>query len=143
VSVYEEQWFLAEVAKDQSKVEKGYVNLSNMTIKRSNSFLWPIKPAFHLTLEEEIIMDSVAVEPINSRGHLGLKKKDFEKLQSLMVVLSLHSFLKSFFCHIYMILETHWLHNIIYLCLCYKKEKFYASQTRRESTTIFKAKNSN
>jgi hypothetical protein len=38
VAVYEEQWFLAEVAKDQSKAEKAYVNLSYIMIKGSNCF---------------------------------------------------------------------------------------------------------
>ncbi len=37
VAVYEEQWFLAEIAKDQSGVCQRYTCLKYMTIKGSNA----------------------------------------------------------------------------------------------------------
>ena len=37
VAVYEEQWFLAEIAKDQSGVGQRYTRLKYMTIKGSNA----------------------------------------------------------------------------------------------------------
>jgi hypothetical protein len=86
VAIYEEEWYIAEVCKDQSNTVSGYVTLSYMSKKGTNSFLWPSKVDLHPTLVEDIILEPVAVEPINSRGHLGLKKKDFSKLISLMVV---------------------------------------------------------
>jgi hypothetical protein len=39
-----------------------------------------------LTLEEDIFLEPVTVEPVNSRGNIGLKKKDYEKILALMVV---------------------------------------------------------
>jgi hypothetical protein len=86
VAIYEEQWFLAEVVKDQSNVKKGYMRLAYMVIKGKNSFSPPCKPDLHITLEEDIILKDVLPEPVNSRGCLGLTKKDFDKVLSLMVV---------------------------------------------------------
>jgi hypothetical protein len=85
VAVYEDQWFIAEVVQDQSNVPGGYVRLSYMVIKGSNSFIWPPKPDLMVTLEEDILLE-VTIQPVNSRGHLGLSKKDYEKVISLMVV---------------------------------------------------------
>ena len=39
-----------------------------------------------LTLEEDIVLEPVTVEPVNSRGNIGLKKKDYEKILALLVV---------------------------------------------------------
>jgi hypothetical protein len=85
VAIYEGEWFIAEVVSDQTSVPDGYVRLSYMLIKGSNSFIWPPKPDLVVTLEEDILLE-VTVQPVNSRGHLGLSKKDYEKVVSLMVV---------------------------------------------------------
>ncbi len=42
-----------------------------------------------MTLEEDIILDGVVPEPLNSRGYLGLTKKDLKKIESSMVVVYL------------------------------------------------------
>ena len=73
VAIYESEWFIAEVAKDQSKATRGYVNLSYTCIRGANSFTWPSKPDIILTLEEDIVLEPVTVEPVNSRGNIGLK----------------------------------------------------------------------
>jgi hypothetical protein len=49
VAIYESEWFIAEVAKDQSKATRGYVNLSYTCIRGTNSFTWPSKPDIILT----------------------------------------------------------------------------------------------
>ena len=56
-----------------------------MTIKGSNAFAWGHKDV-HATLNEDILMEPVLPEPVNSRGNLGLKKIFFEKVLPLMVV---------------------------------------------------------
>ncbi len=86
VAIYESEWFIAEVAKDQSKATRDYVNLSYTCIRGTNSFTWLSKPDIILTLEEDIVLEPVTVEPVNSRGNIGLKKKDYEKIVALMVV---------------------------------------------------------
>jgi hypothetical protein len=86
VAVYEDEWFLAEVCKDQSGVESGYTKLKYMTIKGMNNFSWGPKEDIHITLDEDIILNEVVPEPVNSRGGLGLAKKDFAKVVSLMVM---------------------------------------------------------
>ncbi len=75
VAIYVSEWFIAEVAKDQSKATSGYVNLSYTCIRGTNSFTWPSKPDIILTLEEDIVLEAVTVEPVNSRGNIGLKKR--------------------------------------------------------------------
>jgi hypothetical protein len=92
VAVYEGEWFIAEVVEDQSSVPGGYVKLSYMVIKGSNSFIWPSKPDVMMTLEEDILMEAT-VQPVNSRGHLGLSKNDYEKVISLMVVVYISCYL--------------------------------------------------
>ena len=96
VAVYEEQWFLAEIVMDQSGVGQGYTRLKYMTIKGSNAFAWAHDDV-HTTLNEDILMEPVLPEPVNSRGNLGLKKKDLEKVLSLMVVVYF-LLLKNFTC---------------------------------------------
>jgi hypothetical protein len=39
-----------------------------------------------VALNQDIILDNVVPEPVNSRGHLGLKKKDLKIVLSRMVV---------------------------------------------------------
>jgi hypothetical protein len=75
VMIYEEQWFLAEVAKDQNSVPKGYTRLTYMLIKGKNLFIQPLKPDLHVTLEEDIVLKHVSPEPVNSCGCLGLSER--------------------------------------------------------------------
>ncbi len=88
VAIYEGQWFLAEICKDQSNVAKGYTRLSYMTIKGTNSFVWGEKEDIHVALDEDIIIEPVLPEPLNNRGHMGLKKKDHDKVLYMMVVVN-------------------------------------------------------
>ncbi len=44
------------------------------------------KEDLHVTCNEDIILRDVEPEPVNSRGHLGLNKKDFVVVVSRMVV---------------------------------------------------------
>jgi hypothetical protein len=55
-------------------------------IRGTNSFTWPSKPDIILTLEEDIVLEPVTVKPVNSRGNIGLKKKDYKKILAVMVV---------------------------------------------------------
>jgi hypothetical protein len=48
-------------------------NLSHTCIRGTNSFTWPSKSDIILTLEEDIVLEPVTVEPVNSRGNIGLK----------------------------------------------------------------------
>jgi hypothetical protein len=66
----------------------GYTRLSYMTIKGNNSFVWGEKEDIHVALNEDIIVEPVLPEPLNTRGHLGLKKKDHDRVLYLMVVIS-------------------------------------------------------
>ena len=59
-------------------MEKGYTRLSYLTIKGTNSFAWGTKEDIHVALDEDIVIEPVLPEPLNSRGHLGLKKNDYE-----------------------------------------------------------------
>jgi hypothetical protein len=88
VAAYEGQWFLAEVTRDQTNVARGYTRLSYMVIKGKNSFSWGERPDIHVALNEDILLEAVSPEPVNSRGHLGLKKKDLQLVMSRMVVVS-------------------------------------------------------
>jgi hypothetical protein len=89
VAMYEGQCFLAEICGDQKNVGKGYICLNYMLIKGNNCFAWGTKLDEVVTLEEDIILDGVVPEPLNSRGYLGLTKKDLKKIQSSMVVVYL------------------------------------------------------
>jgi len=86
VAIYEGEWFLAEICKDQQNVAAGYTRLSYMSIKGNNSFTWPEKEDIHVALDEDIIIEPVLPELLNNRGYLGLKKKDVDKVSYLMVV---------------------------------------------------------
>lgn len=101
VAVYEGQWFLAEIYKDQSNVSTGYTRLNYMSIKGTNSFAWNLKEDIHIALDADILIEPVIPEPVNSRGHLGLRKKDLEKVSSLMVVVFIPiAFIRSFYLSI-------------------------------------------
>jgi hypothetical protein len=86
VAVYEGQWFLAEICGDQKNVGRGYTRLSYMVIKGTNTFTWGDKEDLHVTCNEDILLRAVEPEPVNSRGHLGLNKKDFVVVVSRVVV---------------------------------------------------------
>lgn len=86
VAVYEGQWFIAEICKEQNHIPKEYKRLSYTTIKGTNVFSWPDRKDIMLTLEEDIILRSVQVVPVNSRGHFGLNKVDYQKVLTLLVV---------------------------------------------------------
>jgi hypothetical protein len=89
-AIYEGEWFLAEICKDQSNVAKGY---PYMTIKGNNSFVWGEKEDIYVALNEDIIVDPALPEPLDTRGHLGLKKKDHDRVLYQMVVVSRLQFL--------------------------------------------------
>ena len=90
VAVYEGESFLASVCEDQKEVKEGYVRLSYMSIKGTNQFSWPEKDDIMETCLEDVLMDSVDPVPVNSRGHLGLQKKEFALLIRKMVVIYYH-----------------------------------------------------
>jgi hypothetical protein len=85
VALYEGQWFLAEVCRDQDDIAAGYTRLNYLVIKGVNSFAWGNKPDMFVTLNEDIILDAVVPEPLNNRGHLGLAKADLKNVLSWMV----------------------------------------------------------
>lgn len=97
VAVYEGSWFLAEVSKDQTNVGKDYTRLIYMQIKGTNSFNWDFKTDIVVTLDEDILLEAVEPQPVNSRGHLGLNKKDLKLVLSRMVVVYFILFLNLFF----------------------------------------------
>ena len=57
-----------------------------MVIKGKDAFSPPAKPDIHITWEEDILLKDIIPEPVNSRGCLGLDKKDYSKIMALMVV---------------------------------------------------------
>ena len=42
-----------------------------------------------MTLQEDILMENINVEPLNSRGHFGLRTSDMKKVTALIVVVYL------------------------------------------------------
>ncbi len=62
-----------------------------MTIKGRNAFTWAHQDV-HTTLNEDILMEPVILEPVNSQGNLGLKKKELENVVSLPMVGKVTSF---------------------------------------------------
>lgn len=93
---YEESWFLAEICADQKGVGRGYTRLSYMLIRGRNSFAWGDRKDIHVALDEDIILEPVLPEPVNSRGNLGLKKNDLQRVESWMVVVYLSCLSTSF-----------------------------------------------
>lgn len=91
-SVYEGQWFLAIVSKNQVNVTEGYTKLEYMKIKGMNMFVWDKDDVLD-TRNQDIIMTNVQPIPMNNRGYLGLNKADYAKIikkmtsKSFMVVL--------------------------------------------------------
>jgi hypothetical protein len=86
VVVYEGEWFLCEVCKDQTGVPENYTKLSYTVIKGKNSFAWGNKADLHITLNEDILLINVVPEPVNNRGHLGLNSNDLKKALAKMVM---------------------------------------------------------
>ena len=78
-AVYEGELFVAEVMRNQAGVKKGYTKLSYTTPRGINVFSWPEKVDPMVTLNEDILIQPITVEPINSRGHLAMAKKVFER----------------------------------------------------------------
>lgn len=83
--MYEGEWFLAEKVKDQSEVCDGYTRLNYAAIRGQNHFAWPDDLDIVTTLNEDIILDKVTVEVMNSRGYFGLIRSDLKKVQQLLV----------------------------------------------------------
>jgi hypothetical protein len=59
-----------------------------MVIKGKNSLSWGERPDIHVVLNEDILLEAVSPEPVNSSCHLGLKEKDLQLVMSRMVVVS-------------------------------------------------------
>jgi hypothetical protein len=72
MALYKGEWFFAEVCQDQSGLWRGYTGLNYMLIKSMNSVAWGVKVDLVVTFNEDIILEKVDPEPVNSRGHLGL-----------------------------------------------------------------------
>jgi hypothetical protein len=87
VTVYEREWFIAEVMEEQERgVPGGYTRLKFMAIKGNNVFAWPNKEDRVITYNEDILLENIDPIPLNSRGHFGLNEKDLKRVQSWMVV---------------------------------------------------------
>ncbi len=60
---------MAKVSEDQSNVASSFTRLRYMMIMDKNSFSWRPKPDTLLTLDEDIILESIQLEPVNNRSH--------------------------------------------------------------------------
>jgi len=67
-------------------VQKGYTKLSYTSLKGINTFAWPATPDIMVTLNEDILIQPIVVQPVNSRGHLAMSKKEYDRAKTLMVV---------------------------------------------------------
>jgi hypothetical protein len=74
VAFYEDQWFLAEVSRDQSQVKRGYTKLEYLVIKGTNAFSHPSKLEFHITLDEDIII-KISARAGQQQGLPGIEQK--------------------------------------------------------------------
>ncbi len=76
VTVYEGEWFIAEVMEDQDRgVPGGYTRLKFMANKGNSVFAWPNKEDKVITYIEDILLENIHPIPLNSCGHFGLTKK--------------------------------------------------------------------
>ena len=82
-AVYEEEWFVAEKVAD---VKPGMVKLSYMTPRGHNVFMWPDKPDIMDTVKEDILVENISIEPVNSRGYFRVKNTDYKRVKQQMVV---------------------------------------------------------
>lgn len=83
---YEGEAFLAQISEDQSCVSKNYTRLSYMSLKGKLQYSWGDKKDIMVTLNEDILIEPVVPVPVNSRGMLGLIKKDADAVRRLMVM---------------------------------------------------------
>jgi hypothetical protein len=84
--------FVRSYPEKRTRGKIGYE--AKLTIKGSNAFAWGHEDV-HTTLNEDILMEPVLPEPVNNRGHMGFKKKDLEKVLSLMVVVYIFILIKN------------------------------------------------
>ena len=63
VAVYEGEWFVGEICKEQNFIPTGYKRVSYTTPRGHNVFKWPDRKDIMLTLEEDIILKNVQVGP--------------------------------------------------------------------------------
>ena len=95
VALYEGEWFLAEVVRQQSEVPDGYTKLNYAAIRGANHFAWPDMADVMVTLNEDILLKNVTTEVLNSRGYFGLISSDLKKLNQILVVVHSCSFFYS------------------------------------------------
>lgn len=92
VAVYEEEWFVAEVAADQTDVPAGCVKLMYMAPRGKNVFAWPERADIMVTEKDDILVSGIEIEPVNSRGYFRVKDNDFKRVKCLMVVVIVSNF---------------------------------------------------
>jgi hypothetical protein len=73
------------VCKEQDDVAAGYTRLNYLVLRGNNIYCWGNSPDICITLDEDIILENVQPELLNSRGHLGLSKADLKSVTSWMV----------------------------------------------------------
>ena len=82
-AVYEGEWFMAEVKESRPGISKDHVLLSYMKIKGHNTFAWD-KEDLYETPISDIILGVTSPDLKNSRGHIGLNKKDLSFVESFI-----------------------------------------------------------
>jgi len=85
VAVYQGTWYLAEVARNQTGVEENYTKLRYMQRVLNNCFMWGKEDVLD-TVNTDILLKNLVIEPVNNRGHWKLRKNDTKKVESMMVV---------------------------------------------------------
>lgn len=93
VAIYEGEWFVAEILKNQDRVPRDYLRLSYTSHRGENIFTWPDRKDLMLTVREDIICENVKVVPVNSRGHFALCPEDYKKVKKIMMVVVLYKIL--------------------------------------------------
>lgn len=91
---YEGEIFIAEVTESQRGLMEGYTRLSYTAPRGINVFAWPDVKDIMPTLNEDILVKKIVVEPFNSRGFIKMTKKDYDHAKTLMVVVYIFSKLK-------------------------------------------------
>jgi len=86
VADYEQEWFIAEIVKNQERIPSAYYRLSYAAHRGENTFIWPDRKDMMLTLKEDILMKNVTVVPINNRGFFKLSDSDHKKIKAIMMV---------------------------------------------------------
>lgn len=85
VAIYQGLWYLAEVHEDQDGVDNAYTKLSYMQRVLNNCFIWGKEDILE-TVNSDILLTEVFIEPVNNRGHVRLRKNDLKAVESMMVV---------------------------------------------------------